>query len=39
VAASLLSRPLSGTGDWERLADRQIDLMIHLGPTRARPAG
>jgi AcrR family transcriptional regulator len=29
VAASLLSRPLPGTGDWERLARRQIDLMIH----------
>jgi AcrR family transcriptional regulator len=27
VAASLLSRPLPGTGDWERLALRQIDLM------------
>jgi AcrR family transcriptional regulator len=35
VAASLLSRPLPGTGDWERLARRQIDLMIHgLGATR-----
>jgi AcrR family transcriptional regulator len=29
VAASLLSRPLPGTGDWERLARRQIDLMVH----------
>jgi AcrR family transcriptional regulator len=28
VAASLLSRPLPGIGDWERLARRQIDLMI-----------
>jgi AcrR family transcriptional regulator len=28
LAASLLSRPLPGTGDWERLARRQIDLMI-----------
>ena len=28
VAASLLSRPLPGTGDWQRLARRQIDLMI-----------
>ena len=28
VAASLLSRPLPGTGDWERLARRQIELMI-----------
>jgi len=34
VAASLLSRPLPGTGDWDRLACRQIDLMIRgLGPT------
>jgi AcrR family transcriptional regulator len=34
VATSLLSRPLPGTGDWERLARRQIELMIHgLGPT------
>jgi AcrR family transcriptional regulator len=38
VAASLLSRPLPGTGDWERLARRQIDLMIRgLGAT-APPA-
>jgi AcrR family transcriptional regulator len=29
VAASLLSRPLPGTGHWERLARRQIDLVIH----------
>jgi AcrR family transcriptional regulator len=29
VAASLLSRPLPGTGDWDRLARRQIDLMIN----------
>ncbi|HEV2528850.1 MAG TPA: TetR/AcrR family transcriptional regulator [Thermomicrobiales bacterium] len=29
LATSLLSRPLPGTGDWERLARRQIDLMIH----------
>jgi AcrR family transcriptional regulator len=29
MAASLLSRPLPGTGDWERLARRQIDLMIN----------
>jgi AcrR family transcriptional regulator len=29
VAASLLSRPLPGTGDWDRLAHRQIDLMVH----------
>lgn len=29
VAASLLSRPLPGTDDWERLARRQIDLMIN----------
>ena len=34
VAASLLSRALPGTGDWDRLARRQIDLMIHgLGHT------
>ena len=34
VATSLLSRPLPGTGNWDRLAHRQIDLMIHgLGPT------
>lgn len=38
VAASLLSRPLPNTGDWDRLALRQIDLMIHgLGPTE--PSG
>jgi AcrR family transcriptional regulator len=29
VSASLLSRPLPGTGDWERLARRQIDLLIY----------
>lgn len=29
VAASLLSRPLPGTGSWERLGRRQIDLMIN----------
>ena len=28
VATSLLSRPLPGTGDWDALARRQIDLMI-----------
>lgn len=34
VATSLLSRPLPGTGNWERLARRQIDLMLGgLGPT------
>jgi AcrR family transcriptional regulator len=36
VAASLLSRPLPGTDDWDRLAYRQIDLMVHGlrgGPT------
>lgn len=27
VATSLLSRPLPGTGDWDRLARRQIELM------------
>jgi AcrR family transcriptional regulator len=43
VAASLLSRPLPGTGDWDRIARRQIDLMISgLAPaapstTRPRP--
>jgi AcrR family transcriptional regulator len=37
VAASLLSRPLPGTGDWERLARRQIDLMIN-GLARAGPS-
>jgi AcrR family transcriptional regulator len=37
VATSLLSRPLPGTGDWERLARRQIDLMIEgLGPAQRR---
>jgi AcrR family transcriptional regulator len=43
VAASLLSRPLPGTGDWERLARRQIDLMITglapAGPSTTRPQG
>ena len=35
VAASLLSRPLPGTGDWDALARRQINLMIDgLGPQR-----
>jgi AcrR family transcriptional regulator len=35
VATSLLSRPLPGTGDWERQAHRQIELMIGgLGPAR-----
>jgi len=38
LAASLLSRPLPGTGDWDRLAHRQIDLMIHgLGPSVLPP--
>jgi AcrR family transcriptional regulator len=33
VAASLLSRPLLPTGDWDGLARRQIDLMLGgLGP-------
>lgn len=33
LAASLLSQPLPGTGNWDRLAERQIDLMIRgLGP-------
>lgn len=35
VATSLLSRPLPAAGDWERLAHRQIDLMLGgLGPVR-----
>jgi hypothetical protein len=29
VAASLVSRPLPGTGDWDRVAHRQIDLMVY----------
>jgi AcrR family transcriptional regulator len=29
IATSLLSRPLPGVGDWERVARRQIDLMIY----------
>jgi AcrR family transcriptional regulator len=34
IAASLLSRPLPGTGDWDGLARRQIELMINgLGST------
>src|SRR5947209_8945120 len=41
VAASLLSRPLPGTGDWERLARRQTDLMINglapAAPSSTRP--
>jgi AcrR family transcriptional regulator len=33
VATSLLSRPLLSTGDWDRLARRQIDLLVGgLGP-------
>jgi AcrR family transcriptional regulator len=37
VAASLLSRPLPGTRDWDTLARRQIDLMINgLAPQRSR---
>jgi AcrR family transcriptional regulator len=43
VAASLLSRPLPGTGDWERLARRQIALMVSglapAGPSTTRPQG
>lgn len=36
VAASLLSRPLPNTGDWDGLAARQIDLMTFgLGPAAA----
>ena len=38
VATSLLSRTLPGTGDWDHLARRQIELMIHgLGPTAPPP--
>jgi AcrR family transcriptional regulator len=38
VATSLLSRPLLPTGDWDRLALRQIDLMLHgLGPAGSPP--
>jgi AcrR family transcriptional regulator len=38
VATSLLSRPLPVTEDWDAIARRQIDLMLHgLGPTR--PSG
>jgi AcrR family transcriptional regulator len=41
VAASLLSRPLPGAGDWDRLARRQIDLMISglapAAPSTTRP--
>jgi AcrR family transcriptional regulator len=38
VAASLLSRPLPGTRDWDALARRQIDLMINgLAPQRLPP--
>jgi AcrR family transcriptional regulator len=37
VATSLLSRPLPGTGDWDSLARRQIDLMIHGLGTSAPP--
>ena len=36
VATSLLSRPLPGVGDWERLARRQIDLMLY-GLSAPRP--
>jgi AcrR family transcriptional regulator len=40
VAASLLSRPLPGTGDWEGLARRQIELVINgLGPTASMANG
>jgi AcrR family transcriptional regulator len=36
VATSLLSRPLPGTGTWEVLAHRQIELLIGgLGPARS----
>jgi AcrR family transcriptional regulator len=43
VAASLLSRPLPGTGDWNRLACRLIDLMINglvpAAPSTTLPRG
>lgn len=39
VATSLLSQPLPGIPDWDRLARRQIDLMTYgLGPTRSPAA-
>ena len=38
LAAALLSQPLPGTGDWEVLARRQIDLLLHgLGPVGCTP--
>jgi AcrR family transcriptional regulator len=40
VATSLLSRPLPGTGDWDSLANRQIDLMINgIGATAPEGGG
>ncbi len=40
VATSLLCRPLPGTGDWDGLARRQIELMINgLGPTAPLGSG
>jgi AcrR family transcriptional regulator len=39
VATSLLSRPLPGTGDWERLAHRQINLMTYGLGRSAHSAG
>jgi AcrR family transcriptional regulator len=34
LATSLLSRPLAAVDDWDRLAKRQIDLVLHgLGPS------
>src|SRR4051812_33952042 len=38
VGTSLLSRPLPGTGDWERRAHRQIELMVD-GLGRRQAAG
>ena len=29
VSPSLLSRPLPGSGDWERVAHRQIELLLN----------
>jgi AcrR family transcriptional regulator len=38
VAASRLSLPLPGVGDWDNLAGRQIELMVQgLGPTSSAP--
>ena len=39
IATSLLSRPLPVTGDWDRLARRQIDLILHGLGNSATSAG